>query len=399
MTVATELTGMRVLDLGWVWAGPLVGAALAELGADVVKVESARRFDPYRMRGVERRTDLGDRRRESSPSFHKLNRGKQSITVNLATADGCALLLRLVAEADVLIDNFRAGTLDRLGLGWPELSRVNPRLVAASMSAGGQTGRWRNLKAYALITTGLAGYESLVSYPGEEPLGGPTFGVADPTVAAFGVLGVLAGVAHARRTGQGRYLDISGVECTISILGPALVAAQGGPAALPCVRLTARCAGSEKWITLVLDDEADLHLLGSVANMTAAGLPRWSELTGEGPTVEPPGATERVRLLLEAWTLPQVRDDVLRSLREAGLPCAPVLSIEEATDDPAVAGTAFELEHPVAGTASYLASPWGSWARPGPAPLLGQHTRLVLRRWLGVTDGEFDRLAATGALT
>lgn len=392
-TGLTGLAGLRVLDLGWVWAGPLVGAVLAELGADVVKVESARRFDPYRMRGVERRVELGELRRESSPSFHKLNRGKQSIAVNLATVEGKELLLRLAGTADVLIDNFRAGTLERLGLGWPRLRAANPRLVAVSMSAGGQTGRWRNLKAYALITTGLAGYESLVGYPGEDPIGGPTFGVADPTVAAFGVLGALAGVAHARRTGRGRYLDMSGVECTMAILGPAMLAAQAGSAPLPCLHLTVRCAGPEAWLTVVLDGQDDVDSLVSATGIPVGQLPDWAALAGG-----PGDAGERLRGLVEGWSATRPVADARRLLAEAGLACAPVLTIEEATADPEIAGPAFELEHPVAGRASYLPSPWGSVARPTPAPLLGEHTRQVLHRWLGMDDAELDRLAADEVL-
>jgi len=381
---------LRVLDLGWIWAGPLVGAVLAELGADVVKVESANRFDPYRMRGVERRKDLGELRKEASPSFHKLNKGKRGITLNLRTDAGKDLLLRMVAEADVLVENFRAGTLDRLGLGWERLREANPRLVAVSLSAGGQTGRWRNLRAYALITSALAGYESLIGYPGEPPIGGSTFGVADPSVAAFGVFGTLAAVADARRTGQGSYLDFSGVEAMMGVLGPAMLAAQTGVDTVPCADLTAPCADDDSWLTTVVSDQVSVDRLAAAIG---AVVPTWDQVRRD------PQARERLRLLLSGWSGTRFAGDAVAELRAAGVPAVPVLTIEAATSTPAMTRDQVTVVHPVTGEATYLGSPWGRRAVPGPAPLLGAHTAEVLDEWLGLNAGEVEALTEQGVLT
>jgi crotonobetainyl-CoA:carnitine CoA-transferase CaiB-like acyl-CoA transferase len=389
-TPTGTLAGLKVLDLGWVWAGPLVGSALADLGADVVKVESGRRMDPYRMRGVERRADLGDLRREASPSFHKLNRSKRSITVDLRDPAGRELFLELAGTADLIVENFQAGTLDRLDLGWPVLHAANNRLVVLSMSAGGATGRWANLKAYALITSALAGYEALVRYPGEPPVGSATFGVADPTVAAFGLLAALSGLARARRTGRGAHLDLSGVEAVLGVLGlPFLEAAAPAEDAEPVVvELTPRCAGDDAWVAVALTGPGDWKRLVATCG-SDADWPDWHRLATE-PAVRATAA----RRIETAWTGTTDADDVAARLVAAGLAAAPVLSVEQRNERSPWADGRTTIDHPVTGPEPAYPSPWGSLLPPRPAPLLGEHTDEVLADWL---DYPADRVAALRA--
>lgn len=373
---------IRVLDLGWVWAGPLVSSAFADLGADVVKVESRRRLDPYRLRGVERdpRYDDGNRY-EASPSFHKLNRGKRSLTINLREPKGRDLILRLAEVADVLIENYSAGTLERLGLGWSELRRRNPRLVAISMSAGGQKGRWSRLRAYALVTTALAGYESLISYAGEAPIGGATFGVADPGMASFGVLAVMAGLWRARRDGRGAYVDLSGIESVIALLGAAFVP---GAEDAPALQLCLPCAGDDNWVVAVIDDPEAASQLAS--ELGDAALPDWAAAISD--------STQRAALLAQvsAWSLTRSPADVLAGLGRAGIAAAPVWSIEERNAAPQIAGALIDIKHPVTGVERILPSPWGTEGVPAAAPLLGQHVDEVLREWLELSDAEIGEL-------
>jgi crotonobetainyl-CoA:carnitine CoA-transferase CaiB-like acyl-CoA transferase len=393
-TALTEgtLAGVKVLDLGWVWDGPLVGSALADLGADVVKVETGRRMDPYRMRGVERRADLGDLRREASPSFHKLNRSKRSIAVDLRDPAGRELFLELAGTADLVVENFQAGTLDRLDLGWPVLRAANERLVVLSMSAGGATGRWANLKAYALITSALAGYEALVGYPGEPPVGSATFGVADPTVAAFGLLAALAGLTRARRDGRGAHLDLSGVEAVLGVLGLPFLAAQAPPAeAEPVVvELTLRCAGEDAWVAVALAGPGDWKEL--VATCGPDGdWPDWHRLPAERAAV--------ARRIETAWTGTTGADDAAARLVAAGLAAAPVLSVEQRNARSPWADGEATVEHPVTGPEPSYPSPWGSLVPPRPAPLLGQHTDEVLADWLGYPADRVAALRAEGVLS
>lgn len=384
-----SITDIRVLDLGWVWAGPLVGAAFADLGADVVKVESSARLDPYRLRGVERDSRYADVRHEASPSFHKLNRGKRSLTIDLRNPAGRDLVLRLAGQADLLIENFRAGTLERLGLGWSRLREANPRLVALSMSAGGQVGRWRDMKAYALVTTALAGYESLVHYEDEPPVGGATFGIADPNISSFGVLAAMSGIWRARRTGQGAYIDLSGVESVVAVLGAALVAHEG--ATPPSVEIVARCQGDDLWLLASLSGPDDVARLATVVG-SAAGHD-WADLVASAR------ARADLHRAVEAWTSTMDREDAVKQLAEDGITVTPVLSIEERNATAAIRDRTMQIVHPVTGEEQVLQSPWGTVATPAPAPLLGEHTEQVLTEWLDLTTDDIAELRTTGALS
>lgn len=386
MKIDRDIKNIRVLDLGWVWAGPLVGAALADLGMDVVKVESTNRFDPYRMRGVETREDLGEMKREASPSYQKLNRSKRSLTLDLKNDRGRHVFMSLVEQANVVVDNFQAGTLQKLGLGWDVLKSLNPNLVMLSMSAGGQEGRWANLRAYASITSALGGYESLIAYPNESPIGGSTFGVADPAVASFGVLAVLSALVGAMNGLGGAYLDLSGVESAIAMMSPALLMSQRG-VERPYVEVTVRCEGADKWVAVVVDGQRDLDALA----LLAAGPPViWPNLTDEELVT--------LRDTIERWSRSVEREFVLDELESRGLAAAAILTIEEANcnlDDRLV-----EIRHPLTGSSKFYRSPWGANRdEPTPAPYLGGHTTDILGEWLGLTDPEIEALRQDGALT
>jgi crotonobetainyl-CoA:carnitine CoA-transferase CaiB-like acyl-CoA transferase len=294
------------------------------------------------------------------------------------------VLLRLVGEADLLLENFSAGTLERLGIGWPVLKAANPRLVVVSMSAGGQQGQWRDLRAYALITSAMAGYESLIAYDGEQAIGGPTFGVADPTVSAFGLLGGLSALYHARETGEGRHIDLSGIESLMSVMPEAFlgVARNGsGEGSVPAVEFTVGDAATDEWHVLVLTSEDQWTALGGSA--------AWSELLGSSEARRRAGEQLAGRPLAE----------VLADARSAGVPTAPVLTVEARNARPPISELIGSLEHPITGEEPTHPSPWGSWEEPRPAPLLGQHTDEVLREWLALDDAEISSLRSSGALT
>jgi len=386
-----SLAGLRVLDLGWVWAGPLVGAALADLGADVVKVEAEGRFDPYRLRGVERRRDLGELRREASPSFHKLNRSKRSIALNLRTAEGLDVLLRLAGRADLLLENFSAGTQERLGLGWERLKAANPEIVSLSMSAGGQQGQWRDLRAYALVTSGLAGYESLVAYEGEEPVGAPTFGVADPTVSAFGLLGALAAIWRARRTGRGAYIDLSGVEALMGVMPEAFLDVEGNrdghERTVAAFEFTLGDVDEDRWVVFVVTSEAQWNAFCQALGGTPPAT--WARLA------EAAGA----RVASREWLAGLPLQSCVAAAAAAGVASAPVLSVEERNATAPIRDLMGELTHPVTGPEPWHPSPWGTWREPSPAPRLGEHTDAVLQEWLGMEAAELADLRDSGAFS
>ncbi|GAA1851660.1 CoA transferase [Pseudonocardia ailaonensis] len=374
------MNDLRVLDLGWVWAGPLVGAAMAALGAEVVKVESATRLDPYRLRGVEREEHWGENKREASPSFHKLNRGKKSLALNLKHPDARGVLLALVEQADLLIENYSAGTLDRLGIGWEVLRGANPSLVALSLSAGGQRGRWKDLRAYALVTTAMAGYESLVRYPDEPALGGATFGIADPNISSYGVMAALAGLWRAQRTGQGAYIDLSGIESVVGVLGAALLEeSASGPA-----EVVLQVGGDDEWVVCVLGAGQEDALAAAVGHVPL----------GESRGADRGALVESVR----AWAKDRPRDAVVVALADAGVTVAPVLRVDREHGAGGGSLSRKKVVHPITGESSFLPSPWGEIGGGHPAPLFGGDTPAVLRDWLDMDDGEIRRLADAGIL-
>ena len=218
--VYLPLAGLRVVEFCWVWAGPMMGQHLADLGAEVVKVEWYKRFDLYRTRGVERlRGSMSEKiRRESSYSFQSLNRNKLGFATDLKREEGLQLVKDLIAESDILLENFTVGTLDRLGLPPEELDRLNSRLVSISLSATGRGSTIESLRSYGLMLSALGGYESLVTDENAEFIGSPTFLMSDPNAALFGVFAALAGNLHARKTGVGATYECSQIEAVASLM-------------------------------------------------------------------------------------------------------------------------------------------------------------------------------------
>ncbi len=222
---ARPLDGIRVVDFGWVAVGPVLASVLGDFGAEVIKVESSRRLDycrliPHPVLEGERQDEAYASRAaeiDAVPLFHNYNRGKLGITVNLRHPGAPALLKRLVATADVVVENFSPRVLREMGLDYDALRAVKPDLIMISCSAAGQDGPWNDLKTFAPSLSSLAGLERLIGYSGERVLGALTFGGADPSNAHHGALAVLAGLWHRRRTGQGQHIDMSQLEATVGL--------------------------------------------------------------------------------------------------------------------------------------------------------------------------------------
>ena len=215
------------MELCWIWSGPMVGQILADLGAEVVKVESPDRFDLYRTRGLEHLRGKMDEdiRLESSLYFHSLNRNKTGLSLNLKSAEGRARLLELVAQADLLIENFTVGTMERMGLARDVLKRANPGLVSLSMSGPGRGSSVERLRSYGLVLSALAGAEILIRDDEGAFIGSPTFSISDPNAACFGAFAALAALVARDRDGKGRALDLSQIEAAAAlaetpVLGP-----------------------------------------------------------------------------------------------------------------------------------------------------------------------------------
>lgn len=352
------LAGVRVVEMCWVWSGPLFGQLLSDLGAEVIKCEWYKRFDPYRTRGVERLRGAipESRRRESSHSFHSLNRNKVGLAVDLKDDDGLAIVKDLLRESDLLIENFTVGTLDRLGLSADVLREINPKLVTVSLSGFGPGSRLEQMRAYGLVLSALGGAEAGITDGSGEFLGSPTFVMSDPNAALFGLFAAIAGILRARRDGTGGVFLCSQLEAIMSLM-----------------RTDRSDEDLETWEELTVEATDGVY----VAVAIPASLS--DRLT--------PDDVRRCAASLGS-------DELVRALHADGIPAAPVFDVIETGDADLFADVEVRLLalHPVTGPEYLVAAPWRINGQRPPlrkvAPILGEGDEYVLGSILGCSDDE-----------
>ena len=344
----SPLAGLRCIELCWVWSGPMVGQILADLGAEVIKVESHTRFDLYRTRGVEmlRGKMVEAQRIESSLHFHSLNRNKIGCALDLKQPEHHREILQLVSHSQLLIENFTVGTLQRLGLGFDNLTTWNPQLVQLSMSGPGRGSAVESLRSYGLVLSALAGVEALIESNGEF-VGSPTFSISDPNAAAFATMSALAGVLSARQHGVGCALDLSQIEAAATLAGTPM----------PPPRMH----------EAIMQASDGAYVAFSV------------------PCRDDPESNALKRYLTGA-TSAQIRERC-QSLGGHSQPLIMLADTERAPEFIECSGWC-TFDHPVTGTEQLVAAPWRvNGVRPPirrAAPRLGEHNDYVLREVLKV---------------
>lgn len=404
------LAGLRVLDLGWVWAAPQVGSILAQLGAEVIKVEHRARPDNSRLSGAIIRDGQrieGDTI-DMSPMFHQINKGKLGITLNLKEPAGVDLLKRLAKSCDVVLENMSAGSVERSGIGYDELSAINPGLVMLAMSGAGQFGPLADMRTYAPTMSSFAGLESLVGYPGERPTGALNFAIGDPNAAAHGLVALFAALARRETCGRGCYIDLSQTEALFGTLAPYALQAQiegeqpsplGNAHSAMAPHGIYPAAGDDNWLSIAVRDDDDWLALSHVAgDQLWARDAQFSELDGR--------IAERQALdeLVAAWTSTQDRDALVTRLRTAGVPASPVNDIDGLWGSRQIAarGLSDTVSLPGLGPEMLFRAPWNiggvSIAKGSRGPAVGEHNERVLRGILGLSEQEFSRLTAEGVI-
>jgi crotonobetainyl-CoA:carnitine CoA-transferase CaiB-like acyl-CoA transferase len=380
----SALAGLRILELTQVMAGPFCGQVLADMGADVVKVEPPE----------------GDPTRESlgTAAFLAVNRNKRSLALDLKTAEHQAVLHRLVTETDVVLENYRPGVAARLGADWDTLCELNPRLIYASVSGFGQTGPYAQRPGYDLIAQGLAGVMSVTGEPGGEPVkcGIP---ISDLSAGLFCAVAILSAVVARERTGRGQRIDTSLFEAALALSvwesaelwGTGHVPQPLGSAhrlTAPYQALRTRDghitvgANTQRLWRRLCDaiDRPELAADGRFATNDARMANR-AELASE----------------LEAALAARSTDEWVAVLGEAGVPCGPIHDYRQVFEDPhtQARGMQVRVTHPVEGETSALGIPVKLSETPGsvrrPAPLPGEHTAEVLRE-AGFSDEEIAAL-------
>ncbi len=395
------LGGIRVLDFGHIVAAPFCARILADLGADVVKIETSLRKD---FAGGTRSIGTVKHSEERPPAYHNINRNKRSVTINLKTDCGKALAARLAEVADVVVENFSAGVMDRLGLGHDRLKVKNPRLVFVSMSGYGHKGPRRNWRSMNL---NLQAYSGLMMATGNE--GDPPLAISNSWNDFVGGLHACFGILHAltdrNHSGLGAYLDLSQFECSVASIGSLLCAASlnhessfrtGNRSTAAAPQGCYRCAGEDQWCVITVEnDEQWRALVAVLGNPSWAMDPKLYTLFGRMQS------QDEIDAGLEQWTSKLQNSEVENLLHAVGVPAERVRHIDEVVESSGNQSVFHAMNYP-SGPSRLVAGVPFAWQRPlaslKPAPLLGEHNRETLRQWIGISDEEITELESQGAL-
>ncbi|SFL80775.1 CaiB/BaiF CoA transferase family protein [Rugamonas rubra] len=417
MTDATEhnsgmpkaLGHIRVLDLSRVLAGPWCSQNLADLGADVIKIERPGCGDDTRAWGPPYARDAAGVDTSEAAYYLAANRGKRSVTVDIASAEGQALLRELVRHCDVVLENYKVGQLKRYGLDYDSLKAIKPDLVYCSVTGFGQDGPYAHRAGYDFLIQGMGGLMSVTGERDDLPGGGPQkVGVAltDLMTGMYATIAVMAALTHRDRTGSGQYIDMALLDVQVAMLanvGSNYLNSGKPPKrwgnAHPNIVPYQTFACSDGYIIVATGNDGQYQKF-----VEAGGRP---ELAGD-----PRFATNPLRVqhrdtlvpLLAAMVLTRSRDHWIAELEAVGVPCGPINDVGEVYQDPQVLarGLVVELPHPSAGTVKLVRNPMRLSATPALAdlapPLLGQHTEEVLGQLLGHSATDVAALRAKGVL-
>ena len=378
------LDGIKILDLMWVMAGPASSRVLADHGATIVRVESAKRIETARTLQPFKDDVAGV---ETSALFANLNAGKLGITVDIGSDEGRATILDLVRWADVVLESFSPKAMRNWGLGYDTLREVNPRIVMMSSCLFGQSGPLSTMAGYGTMASAMSGFSGITGWPDRAPCG-PYGAYTDYIAPRFSTALVLAAIDHQRRTGEGQYIDFSQAEGAIHTLAPAILEYSVNGRVWPRTGTADRnlhphgvfpCVGDERWIAIACENDSQRAALSAVA-----------------------GGLDDDALI--AWTSVRDMDAATAELQAVGVPAHPVQNSPECFADQQLIhrGHFIEMPHAELGTVTIEGPRAKLSATPGypasPGPLIGEHTHHVLTEILGYDDERFAELLIAGAL-
>jgi crotonobetainyl-CoA:carnitine CoA-transferase CaiB-like acyl-CoA transferase len=385
------LDGLRVADLSIVTAGAAATQVLADFGADVVKIESPTRPDLYRVGFTGDQGGNGDL---SFPPFRVANRNKRGLSVDLKQLDGVEIARRLIARSDVVVENFRRGAIERLGLGFRELAAIRPGIVLVSISSQGATGPNRGYTSFGTTLDALGGIQSITGYDEDSPTwSSGRINYPDQTANILSPAVIIAAVMASRADGMARWIDLSQREVVTSLLGEQILATSlDGVDPVPTgneapgeTAWLSRCAGDDNWLAISLTSMADRLLLADILSVDVDGL-------------DDPAQRTLLRSATNHWASGRDRDDAAAALRRAGLAAAPVTSGDELLHDPELRDRGWWQDVELPDGALEQQRGWVvRFAEGGPdsvrrrAPHVGEQSEEVLAE-LGYTKSEIDGL-------
>lgn len=401
---AGPLAGLRVLEVTANWAGPLAGRHFGDLGAEVIKIEHAKR--PATRAMYPSGNDPAHYSYNRSGYFNKLNRNKFDISLDLASAAGRDVFLKLVERADVLIENNSARVMPNLGLGYDTLSALNPQLVMASISGFGATGPERNYVAYGANIEASSGLASLMGYPDEErPYRAGTF-YADPIAGNYTVIAILAALRERRWTSHGQWIDLSLNEAAATFFGGYFVGFQvdGTPAqrrgnghAVFAPQGCYQTRGMDAWLALTIRTAQEWRALCSVI-----GRGEWATETHMHTAKGRMARSVEIDAAIGAWASGFDHNEAAQILQASGVPAAPVMANWEMLSDPHLAHRGFyvPIHHPEVGILPFPGMPWKLTRTPGtvrmPAPRFAEHHAHVYGDLLGMSEEDIRELERSG---
>jgi len=403
------LSHLRVLDLSRVLAGPWAGQILADLGADVIKVERPGSGDDTRAWGPPFLKDAVGENTSEAAYYLSANRNKRSVTIDFTRPEGQRLVRELAAKSDIVIENFKVGGLAAYGLDYESLKAVNPRLIYCSITGFGQTGPYAKRAGYDFMIQGLGGLMSLTGRPeGEEGAGPVKVGVAltDILTGLYSTVAILAALAHRDQAGVGQHIDMALLDVQVACLANQAMnyLTTGAP--------PRRLGNAHPNIVPYQDfPTADGDFILTVGNdgqfrkfAEVAGQPQWAD--------DPRFATNKQRVAHRAELIPLIRQatvfkttaEWVATLEQAGVPCGPINDLGQMFQDPQVLarGLRLDIAHPLAGSVPQVASPIRLSGTPveyrRAPPLLGEHTEAVLGDVLGLAVEDVQRLREAGVV-
>ncbi len=402
------LDGVRILDLSRILAGPTATQLLGDLGADVIKVERPGAGDDTRKWGPPFVTGDGGEPTDESAYYLSANRNKRSITVNLASAEGQALIRRLIPECDILVENYKTGGLKKYGLSYDDLKDEFPSLVYCSVTGFGQTGPYASRAGYDFLAQGLGGIMSLTG-----PKDGPPMkcgvGIADVMCGMYAATSILAALRHRDRTGQGQQID-----CALLDTQVAWLINEGCNYLLSGKRPVPQGNEHPNIVPYSVLESSDGYFILAVGNDSQ--YQKWCDFAGAADlAADPRFATNSLRVrnrealyaAMPAYTRRKTSQEWIDGLAARGVPCGPIKHVDEVFEDPQIVARNMRVDVPhhqaQSGTVPLIANPVKFSETPvryrHAPPTLGQHTQEILKDVLGLDDDEIAALARNGALS
>lgn len=397
------LRGIRFTDLTWAGAGPFGTKVFSDFGAEVIKVESMTRADPVRVGGPFKDGVRGVNR---SGYFASRNSGKKSVALNLKTQAGRDLVLQLVAQSDVVSNNFGPGAMDRLGFGYEALRAIKPDIIHLSMPMYGEDGPLASMLGVGMTISAVTGLMWMTAYEAGNVVGPGTHypdHAANPYHAAFAVL---AALRHRRNTGEGMKIDLSQVESTVNFVGPAVVEAastgqeppqQGNRSRTDAPHAIFPCAGEDSWCAIGVEgDAAWLALAAAIGRPDLVSDPGLRNAAGRL------ARSAELERAVAAWTRGHRAEEVAFLLQRAGVAAAPVASSRDLlrTDTQLISRGYWQVvDHPEVGETVFTSPPYridGERVELSRPPLFGEHTHQVLSEVLGLPESRIQALEAEG---